>query len=171
MQQFIKWFLIALPAVAVIILLVPAFLPKQVHIERSLYIGREPETVFSVVSDLNQYPQWDPFGAQDPSVKFQVSGSGVGSTYEWDGKKIGKGRMVITKLDAPHLVQVHLSMGNSEESLAEWRLQPSGQGTQVVWAFDTELPYVMRYFGLVMDRMLGSCFEQGLANLKRTVEK
>ena len=52
-------------------------------------------------------------------------------------------------------------------------LAPSGAGTTVSWTNAGEFggnPF-MRYFGLMMDRMVGKDFDAGLNNLKQLAEK
>ena len=48
-----------------------------------------------------------------------------------------------------------------------------GDGTHVTWSFDSDMGAgpIGRYFGLLMDRMVGPDFEGGLANLKALAEK
>jgi len=56
--------------------------------------------------------------------------------------------------------------------VATYTITPEGQGTKVVWGFDTDLGSnpVSRYFGLMFDKMVGGDFERGLAGLKKYVE-
>ena len=51
-------------------------------------------------------------------------------------------------------------------------LQPVGDSVNVVWSNEGDLGAnpINRYFGLMMDRMIGPDFEEGLNNLKRKVE-
>ena len=52
-------------------------------------------------------------------------------------------------------------------------LEPAGSATKVTWSNFGDLggnPLV-RYFGLVMDKMVGADFEAGLAGLKALAEK
>ena len=55
---------------------------------------------------------------------------------------------------------------------ADFFFEPNEDGTTTVtWAFDTEHENVMgRWFGVMLDRMLGPDYEKGLTNLKRVAE-
>jgi carbon monoxide dehydrogenase subunit G len=55
---------------------------------------------------------------------------------------------------------------------AAFELAPQGGGTQVTWTFETELGMnpIKRYFGLMLDRLLGADYEAGLTALKALVE-
>ena len=52
-------------------------------------------------------------------------------------------------------------------------LVPEGAGTRVTWTNEGDMggSPVNRYFGLLMDRMVGPDFEAGLSNLKGLAEK
>ena len=53
----------------------------------------------------------------------------------------------------------------------EFRLEPVGQGTRVIWHLDAQLGHnpVMRWFGLALDGLLGRDFEAGLRHLEQVV--
>ncbi len=53
------------------------------------------------------------------------------------------------------------------------RLTPDGSGTRVTWTNEGDMGAnpVNRYFGLMMDRMVGPDFEAGLKNLKALAER
>ncbi len=55
----------------------------------------------------------------------------------------------------------------------EFSLQPQGDLTQVTWAMSGPSPYISKVMTTVlsMDRMVGSEFEKGLADLKALAEK
>jgi carbon monoxide dehydrogenase subunit G len=58
-------------------------------------------------------------------------------------------------------------------SRGQLRLTPEGEGTRVTWTNEGDMGGnpVNRYFGLLMDRMVGPDFEAGLANLKAAAER
>lgn len=162
----------AIAVLIVVILAVPAVLPSKVHVERTVQVNAPPGAVFAVLSDMNQFSKWSPWYEMEPEAKIAVSGTGVGTVYTWEGKKTGKGSMTITALEANKQVDVRLAFTEPWVSQAEneWRIAEDGAGSKLTWAFDQELPYMMRYFGLNMDSMLGGDFEKGLANFKRMLE-
>jgi hypothetical protein len=51
-------------------------------------------------------------------------------------------------------------------------LEPAGAGTKVTWGLDTDLGFnpIGRYFGMMMDGMVGPDYEKGLARLKAAAE-
>jgi hypothetical protein len=172
-KRIAKWALAAIGTLVAIFLIVPAFLPKSVHVERSLQIKRTPEEVFTVVSDLHQYRTWDPFSDQDPTIKATVTGSGKDAVYEWKGEEAGQGRLTIESVDGPRSVKTKIRMLEpmEDEFVAGWLLEPNADGTRITWTFDQDLPYFLRWVGLGMDGMLGPAFEKGLTKLKTNLER
>lgn len=173
MKKFFKGLLVVLGILVLLFLLVPAFLPAHTHVERSIEIDRSPEEVFDVVSDFHQFEHYDPWGSEDPTNKVTITGEGVGATYEWKGDKAGSGKTTHTVLEDPKLVETEIEMYEPmmDSFSSDYILEPSGEGTNVTWNFDQDLTYFARYFGLMMDGMLGAQFEQGLKNLKEYVEQ
>jgi hypothetical protein len=55
---------------------------------------------------------------------------------------------------------------------AEFTLEPVGDATKVAWVMTGKTPFIGKLMGLVinMDRMIGTDFEVGLANLKSVSE-
>ncbi len=57
------------------------------------------------------------------------------------------------------------------EGMVHWITNPKDESkTEMVWTFDQDLSYFQRYFGLMMDSMMGKHFEKGLLNFKTLVE-
>jgi hypothetical protein len=102
-----------------------------------------------------------------------VEGQGLGTIYSWEGDKVGRGNMVIKDLKENERVDVRLTFEEPFPSQADtgWTIAALDNGeTEVVWFFKQELSYFQRYFGLMMDGMLGGDFESGLARLKARLE-
>src|SRR5687768_923374 len=147
---------VALVVVIAVLLVVPAFLPSKVHIERTAEYNAPASKVFGVLSDMNQFAEWNPWKEMEPSAKIEVAGQGLGSTYAWEGEKTGSGKMTVSSLTPDQNVQVKMDFyepmsGNAD---VQWKIIPnSDQSSKVVWEMDQELPYLNRYFGLAMDKM------------------
>ncbi|MBX7165032.1 MAG: SRPBCC family protein [Pirellulales bacterium] len=173
MKNAWKWLVGALVVLVGAALLVPALLPSRVHVERSTVISKPPAEVFAVVSDLNRYAEWDPFSRTDPTSKSTVTGAGQEAVYTWQGEQTGRGQMQIAGLDPPRRVDFALETFEpmAAKFQASYLLEPAGAGTKMSWTYDGEMDYFGRYFGLMMDGMLGPLFEQGLDNIKTLLEK
>lgn len=171
----LKKILMVIGVLLVVILALPAVLPDTIHMERSIVVNQPPETVFALVSDLNQFDKWNPWKAMEPASQTVANGVGIGSTYEWRGQQTGSGKMTIADLSNNQTVKVRLQFMEpmAGEAWSHWHVKPGdGAGqTTVVWSYDGQFSYFERYFSLTMDAMMGPQFEQGLQALKGTLEK
>jgi hypothetical protein len=154
-------------------LVFPSALPREASLERRLLIRSTPETIYAVLIDFNQFRSWDPWSPMEPESTSQVEGHGVGARYSWAGEKVGRGSMLIQSVKENEQVDVLLTFEEPfpSEALTGWRLTDAGNGeTEVTWHYKQEMSYFQRYFGLMMDAMLGKDFESGLARLKARLE-
>ena len=152
-------------------------LPRQVQIERSITIDRPAANVFAVLDGFKRFNDWSPWAARDPKAKYTVSGpaSGAGAKLAWEGdpKTVGSGYQTI-RLSVPYSrIAVALDLDGRDPANANFVLTPEGPGTRVVWSFDTDLGMnpLSRWFGLMFESMIGPDYEEGLANLKRLLER
>jgi len=60
--------------------------------------------------------------------------------------------------------------GYEDVSTAYFDLQEDEGGTQITWGFAAQMSGIGKYFGLMMDGMLGPLYEKGLGKLKEIVE-
>jgi uncharacterized protein YndB with AHSA1/START domain len=164
--------------VIVAVLAYAATRPDTFHVERSIVIAAPPARIYALVDDFHQWGQWSPWEKLDPALQRTFSGppSGVGAVYEWQGNRdVGRGRMDI--VDATPSSQVGIALHFIEpfdsKTRAVFALTPEGDGTRVVWTMDGPALFVSKVMGLFvsMDRMIGSDFERGLANLKAVAER
>ena len=168
-----KKILTAVGVLFVIILVLPAFLPSKFYMSRSVEIGAPIASVFSKLTDLNEYVKWNPFPEGDPTNQANVSGVGVGSYLTWKGQKTGEGKMTITNIEPEKKIGVKMDFYKpmSGEGMVYWITNAkSDSQTEMIWTFEQDLSYFKRYFGLVMDSMMGKHFEKGLSNYKSLVE-
>jgi uncharacterized protein YndB with AHSA1/START domain len=168
----------------VVVLLVAALLifaatkPDAFRIERSTSIKASPEKIFALINDLHKWVLWSPWENIDPALKRAYSGaeSGKGAAYEWEGNsKVGSGSMEILETVPTSRITIKLDFIKPFEghNIAEFKIERAGDSTTVTWAMFGPSPYLSKVMGLVfsMDKMIGSQFETGLANLKAITEK
>jgi carbon monoxide dehydrogenase subunit G len=170
----LKKILTALGVIVVLLLVIPAVLSSKIRINRSIEIQSSPAAVHAFLADLNQYPKWNPFSENDPGSTAHVTGTGVGSVLTWKGDKTGEGKMTITEIQPSQSVKLKLEFYTpmAGEALVAWKTETiDANKTRMTWSMDEDLPYLQRYFGLMMDGALGRAFERGLGNLKKQIEK
>lgn len=152
--------------------------PSEYHVERSAGIAAPAEIVFSQIGDLRKWAAWSPWEQLDPNMKktFEGPDHGVGASYAWQGNdQVGKGKMTIAKEEPPRLIGIRLEFIEPFASVADttFTLTPnSSEQTKVTWAMDGKNNLVGKAFGIFMDmdKMVGSDFEKGLAQLSAVSE-
>ena len=179
-MSFLRKGLIVLLALVAVTVIGGFVLPSTVHVERQALINASPDEVFAEVSDFNKWEDWSPWAKIDPDATMTITGKGLGQKMAWasDNPEVGNGTQEITQLEAPRLLKTHLDFGDMGMSDAMFTLEPSEGKTLVTWGLDTDMregvPLLQQpistYFGFLMDKMVGSQYEEGLASLKKVVE-
>ncbi len=151
------------------------FLPREVHVERSVTIYAAPEQVFPYLNDFHAFNEWSPWAAKVPDAVYTFSGpqAGVGAAMSWSGNDaVGSGSQEITASEPYTRLEVALDFGSDGTALAFFDLLPVDEGTQVTWGFDTDMGFnpVGRFLGLMMDGWVGPDYAEGLLNLRNLVE-
>ncbi len=179
MIKTIALIVVGLLAVLIAVVLILAVTkPDTFRVERTTSIKAPPERIFPLLNDFQSWSAWSPYEKKDPAMKRTFSGppSGKGAIYEWDGdKNVGQGRMEIMRSTPPSNVTLDLDFVKPFEAhnTVVFTLAPQGDSTIVTWAMQGPANFiskVMRVF-INMDKMVGTDFEAGLANLKALAEK
>lgn len=148
------------------------FLPSQTSVERTRVVKAPPERIWPLVSEPRSWSKWSPWFARDPRMSIEFSGptAGAGASWKWDSKTEGRGSMKFEQADPGKRLDYSMHFEDMN-SRAKGRivLEPAGGGTRVTWAFTTEpsLNPINRYFGLLLDRLVGPDFEAGLAGIEK----
>lgn len=174
-MSILKKIVFGLLIVVVALLLIAFVLPAQSHVERRVTITATPAKVFAVLRDFQQFNQWSPWAAIDSNTQYTYSGpSGdVGSKYEWRGNNsVGAGSQEITALTPDQEIKMHLIFEGQGDAQVAFRLNDEQGQTNVTWTFDSEhgMNPLNRWFGLMLDGMIGGDYEKGLSQLKTYVE-
>ena len=179
MIKTIALIVVGLLAIVIAVVVILALTkPATFRVERTTSIKAPPEKIFPLINDFQSWSAWSPYEKKDPAMKRTFSGppSGKGAIYEWDGdKNVGQGRMEITGSTPPSNVTLALDFVKPFEAhnTVTFTLTPQGDSTTVTWAMQgpaNSISKVMQVF-INMDKMVGTDFEAGLANLKALAEK
>ena len=147
------------------------------RIERSTVIDAPPSAIFPHVDDFHAWAQWSPYEKMDANLGQTYTGParGVGAAYAWVGKKAGSGSMEITQSQPSSKVVIKLDFSKPfvAHNIAEFTLEPQGQGTKVTWAMHGPNTLMSKVMGIFfsMDKLVGPQFEEGLASLKQISER
>lgn len=180
-MKVLKVFLAILILIIASFFIVGAFLPAKTKVERSLIINGSVETVFNKLNSFKEFNTWSPWAAKDQTTEYIYSGaeSGVGAKMEWrsNHSEVGSGSQEIIESTPYETVTVSLKFdGQSGDAKAQYFLLPvmhSGKPmTRITWSLylDNESNIIGRYFGLMMDDLIGKEYEKGLDNLKEILE-
>jgi len=153
---------------------VGVFLPSTAHVERALNIEAHRATIFALINDLHQANKWSRTFAADANVRIEMSGPqrGVGATMTWSGQIIGDGSQTITRSEPLERVVSRLVLQNVGDIDTTFRLTEAEAGTTVNWQYASDFGRNIfgRYYGLLLEGIVGEDLEQGLQNLKAMAE-
>ena len=169
--------LIAIAVIVVVFVVVVSMRPADFSVTRSGNIPGLPAIVFAQVNELRKWEAWNPWGKIDPAMKSTYEGppAGIGAINRWAGNnKVGEGSMTITESRPNELVRFRLEFLKPFKgtSTAEFTFKPEGSQTVVTWSMSGKNNFMAKAVGLFMDcdKMIGSQFERGLADLKSVAE-
>jgi DNA gyrase inhibitor GyrI/uncharacterized protein YndB with AHSA1/START domain len=175
--RVLKWLVIAVLLLIVGLTGVGLMLPDTARVERSVFIESKPATVYTVLNGFRQFNKWSPWAELDPNAAYYSEGPplGVGAKHGWrsDDPSVGAGSQQIVEAQPYERIRIRLVFdGFDSENHATYLLTPEGEGTRLVWDYQGVFHgnLLGRYFGLMLDRMIGPDYERGLASLKALVE-
>ena len=176
-MKALKRILLVLGILVLLIVIIGFFLPSKVHVERSVVIKAPANMAFDQVNTLKNWEGWSPWHKLDPNMVLTYSGpaSGVGAKYAWtsNDKNVGNGNMTITASMPDSFVGTAMDFMEHGKGTADFTFTKTPDGTKVTWGMNSDMGMnpIAHYFGMMMDKMVGSEFEKGLNNMKEIVEK
>ena len=173
----VKKIIVGLAIFLILFIGVVSMQPADFRVARTATIAAPAPAVFAQVNDLHNWEAWSPWAKLDPAMKQSYEGpsSGTGAVYKWAGNsEVGEGSTTITESRPNELVRMKLEMLKpfAATNDVEFTFKPAGDQTDVTWSMAGQKNFMFKAIGLFMDcdKMCGDQFEQGLAQLKSTVE-
>lgn len=149
-------------------------LPARSVVERNVLIDSPPATVFALLNDFNQVLKWLPLLEDDANAQIDISGPprGVDASISWSGQIVGQGRQTIVESVPYEKIAAQLDIGSPAPAIVTFTLSAENGMTRLVWRHKREFGFRLagRYYGLVLDHIVGRAQEQGLAQLKELAE-
>lgn len=175
-MKWLKRIAFTLVVVVALLFLIGLLLPSGFKVQRSTQIAAPPEKIYALIVDPRQWKNWTVWNRRDPAMTMTYAGpdSGAGAKWTWQSKTEGNGEMTFTAAVPGQRIDYSLTFPDfGMTSRGQLRLEPDGAGTRVTWTNEGDMGTnpIDRYFGLLMDRMVGPDFEAGLANLKSLAER
>ncbi|HUC98909.1 MAG TPA: SRPBCC family protein [Candidatus Polarisedimenticolaceae bacterium] len=169
--------LMVMPIVVVAFAGIVALRPSEFRVTRTARMRAPAPAVFAQVNDFHKWEAWNPWGKLDPAMKQEYQGAraGTGAVYAWAGnKEVGEGRMTIIESRPNDLIRINLEFFRpfAATNIAEFTFRPEGDQTAVTWSMRGKNNFMGKAIHLFMnmDKMIGTQFEHGLAQMKSIVE-
>lgn len=172
-MKILKYLLFVILGIILLVLIVALFLPKEFQAGSKIVINKPSSQVYNYVSSLKNQGNFDPWSEQDPNIirKFDGVDKTIGFTYEWESKKVGNGKQVITRLDPDKRVEMDIYFEGSDiANKSFFEITPLNEGqSEISWVINGSIPYpfniVTQFYNMDKD------FKRGLENLKLIMEK
>lgn len=168
----VVWVVLAL---LLILALVGLFLPSKIRVERSVTIASTADVPFNLVNDLTQWPKWSPWYKMDSLAPYTYAEQtvGEGASFSWtsEHQKVGTGKLTIITSKPNEQLVIELDMEGWKTPIV-FEFKTENDQTRVNWYMEKDMGYNVfgRWFGLMMDAMMGADFEQGLNDIKQVSE-
>ena len=177
-MKAVKWSIVIVGGLLALFVIITFFLPREYHVERSVEISAPRAIIYTQVSDLKLWQEWNPWNEMDPemALTFSEPAFGVGAWYEWRSEIAGDGRMSIVKATPREKISFELIFEGyeSDPSFSSFILEGSGMTdpVQVTWTFEGSVgdKFFGRWMTLMIDKFVGSSYEKGLQSLKDRCE-
>lgn len=155
-----------------------AFMPKHFEYERSISINASREMVFSQMSDLKNWPKWDPWNDLDTSLKVTYGKNAAGQdTCAWKStnKQVGNGGVTVVESTPPSAFRSKLFFEGQGAADTWFELENAEAGaTNVKWGMSVDVSWPFNAFMLFskgnLERTVTETFDRGLAKLKKVAE-
>ena len=161
--------------ITALLLILGTMLPSKVIVERDVEIAAFPATVFALLNDFKQVNRWSRWQEFDPNARIEITGPprGIGAKMQWNGQIIGSGHRLITHSTAFANVTHEFVEDNTSMAEAHYSIARSDAKTHLIWRYEREFGFnlVGRYFGLMLDGIIGPDGESDLKSLKEFAER
>ncbi|GAB3244062.1 SRPBCC family protein [Chitinimonas naiadis] len=175
-MKLLKRVVVFVAGLVVLLVIIGFLLPSHFAVQRSTVIQAPPEKIFAQIDAPAAWTTWTVWNRRDPAMKIEYSGpkQGLNAAWRWESATEGNGGMTFTAIEPGRQLTYRLEFPDmGMVSTGVLRLEPEGSATKVTWTNEGDMGNnpINRYFGLIMDKMVGPDFAAGLANLKEIVEK
>lgn len=176
-MKVLKTLGLSILSLVLLLLVISFFLPSKVTVSRSALINAPVPIVFKQVNMLQNWEKWSPWHKIDPAMLLSYEGpdEGKGARYNWFSKhpQVGNGALTITDSSPFKRIDTRMEFEGQNDGIGYYLFEETPKGTKVIWVMEADLGSnpVGKYFGLMIDGMIGPDFEQGLENLRKVSEQ
>jgi len=166
-------------AIIVLVVILGIIAPKDYDVNRSVVINRPVHETFRYLRLIKNQDHWSPWKQKDPGMKQIFTGNDgeVGFVSRWEGNEdVGVGEQEIKSVIENDIITTELRFYKPWRSISNGYLKVASVDngkTNVIWGFSGKTPFPFNVFMMFfkMETTVGKDFEEGLENLKQTLEK
>lgn len=168
---------IIIAIVIILVIFLALIAPKGYEVSRSIELDHSPEKVWQHLKFLKKQQEWSPWASKDPNMDLTFTGvdGEIGATSHWSGNKdVGEGEQEIAKIVEGERIEQDLRFLKPYKSQSDCYMnldKLEGNRSKVTWGFTgkNKFPMSIMMLFMLMDKMVGKDFEQGLQNLKHNL--
>ena len=172
MKKFLSFIILLL----LILGIIGHFLPTSFAISKTATISSTSAHIHEYVGDLNKWQIWTAWKGEDPEIEITIGErtTGIGASQSWTDNH-GGGSLTFTSWSPEKGIEYDLFFqGGKYKSKSAIQYDTSSQTrTRVRWTLegDMGMPIIGGYIALFMKYSIGKMFQDGLKQLKSTVEQ
>ena len=149
------------------------------ELDRSIVVNKPVAEVFTTLGDFNNWNIWSPWIIQEPSCSTSATGDpvSIGHQQEWNGNRIGSGKMVLIEKTENQRLAYDLFFISpwKSHSKTQFELTPvtdaeGNETTKITWLMQGTLPIFLFFMKKMMSVFVGGDYERGLKMFKEYVE-
>lgn len=172
-MKALKWVLIVILVLVVLTAGIGFMMPKEAKVTVTEEIALPPYKVFHFVAGFVDRTAWDPWIKADTATEctFDIKPGYTGSTYKWQGPKIGTGMMEVDSVVIGSYLHNKVSFSRGNPVPEEWVFTQTEKGTEVTWTIkmSSSSPFG-RIMNSIFRGMIQKTMESGKADLKSYLE-
>lgn len=179
-MRYIKMLVFGIISLLIVVMVISFILPSTGHVEREGVIYAPPSVIFEQLNNLRNNVKWNPWEQTNLKKEiyfFSDPDSGRGAYYSWKSKdpKAGEGRYSILESTGDSTVRFLWSYNRLPSIEGGFIIRPTadGRGCWIKWYMDLPAGWKpwLRFYAVMMDRLVGPGMETGLTNLKSICEE
>ncbi len=172
-MRLFKGFFIVLSGLFIFITILSLFIPSRLMVTRAVVINAPSDKVFSQVSNLQHWKNWQPVFMQDSSgIRFEVDAKGISNSCEWESRE-KKNKMLITGRSNNAIKATLIREGENDvqNTISILPLADSSR-VQVEWSVLIKLKWYPweKFYGIFIENITGEGYEAALNSLKTYTE-
>ena len=179
-MKILKIILFSILGLIALLLIVAAFVKRDINVTKEVIINKSRQDVFSYVKLLKNQDNFSKWASMDANMKKTYTGTdgtvGFVSSWESNNKNVGVGEQEILKIEEGNRIDYALRFFKPIKANSDAFISfedASTNQTKVKWGFKSRMPYPFNLMCVVMnmEEMCGKDLEVGLDKLKNIMEK